>query len=171
MSPSPINLWFILGPLLSLSLFSSISTWKIMKDKTRIGSSPSESDSWLLKFLVYDLSFTTQLLRALKTWAMALQFNFLNILPLLWTYQMSFFVTGSRKEKLSWDDPGVKQTPVLLQDVAGGLQCLCLPTALCLSWVCPTCFGMEWLGKLWNGGFVLCRSDVLCLFSFSSSYS
>lgn len=78
-----------------------------MKDEKRIASSQRESDTQLLKFLVDDLSFTIQLLGTLKTQAMALQFNILTILPLLWTLQMSFFAMGSRK-KLSWDGTGKK---------------------------------------------------------------
>lgn len=54
-----------------------------MKDKKRIASSLSETVSRLFKFLLNDLSFTTQLLGAIKTLAMALQLNVLTILPLL----------------------------------------------------------------------------------------
>lgn len=75
----------------------------------------------MLTFFVDDLYFTTQLWRTLNPGAIAVQFNDLTILPLLWTEQMSFFVTGSRKKQLSWDGPGMEQRPAVLQDATDGL--------------------------------------------------
>lgn len=154
--PSPINFQFIVGLLLSISLFSSLSTWKIMKDKKRIASSLSETVSRLFKFLLNDLSFTTQLLGAIKTLAMALQLNVLTILPLLWTWQRIFFVRESRKKQLSWDVPGNITDLVVY-----------VKTYLIVPYVCP--FILGWDGQESCGwAMVLCCAIVMFYACFNS---